>query len=163
MNQPIRPIEADYVSQVAYTRALESYCDAISKPLQKPIGYWLTGTQLVEFDHSSYHDCPEWEALYNAAPFQPAPTQPAQPVPVQPEQEPVTFYRCKGCGHAYEQSPPSRCDCMASVGFDRLEYYTTPPAAQPAMFGPMGTVGALFDKHVIGRLDKSWRVYVEKT
>jgi len=128
MNQPIRPIEADYVSQVAYTRALESYCDAISKPLQKPIGYWLTGTQLVEFDHSSYHDCPEWEALYNAAPFQPAPTQPAQPVPVQPEQEPVTFYRCKGCGHAYEQSPPSRCDCMASEGFDRLEYYTTPPA-----------------------------------
>jgi len=38
----------------------------------------------------------------------------------------------------------------------------TPPAAQPTMFGPMGTVGALFDKHVIGRLDKNWRVYVEK-
>jgi hypothetical protein len=36
-------------------------------------------------------------------------------------------------------------------------------AAQPTMFGPMGTVGALFDKHVIGRLDKNWRVYVEKT
>lgn len=40
---------------------------------------------------------------------------------------------------------------------------TPPAAAQPTMFGPMGTVGALFDKHVIGRLDKSWRVYVEKT
>jgi hypothetical protein len=39
---------------------------------------------------------------------------------------------------------------------------TTPPAAQPTMFGPMGTVGALFDKHVIGGLDKNWRVYVEK-
>jgi hypothetical protein len=38
----------------------------------------------------------------------------------------------------------------------------TAPPAQPAMFGPMGTVGALFDKHVIGRLDKNWRVYVEK-
>jgi len=39
---------------------------------------------------------------------------------------------------------------------------TPPAAAQPTMFGPMGTVGALFDKHVIGRLDKNWRVYVEK-
>jgi hypothetical protein len=48
----------------------------------------------------------------------------------QPEQEPVVFYRCKGCGHAYEQMHPTRCDCMASEGFDRLEYYTTPPAAQ---------------------------------
>ncbi len=42
--------------------------------------------------------------------------------------------------------------------------YTTPPAAQPAMFGPMGTVGDLFDKHVIanGNLKKEWIVYLEK-
>lgn len=40
----------------------------------------------------------------------------------------------------------------------------TPPAAQPAMFGPMGTVGDLFDKHVIanGNLKKEWIVYLEK-
>jgi hypothetical protein len=42
--------------------------------------------------------------------------------------------------------------------------YTNPLAAQPAMFGPMGTVGDLFDKHVIanGNLKKEWIVYLEK-
>jgi hypothetical protein len=45
----------------------------------------------------------------------------------EPEQEPVVFYRCNGCGHAYEQVQPTSCDCMESGGFDRVEYYTTPP------------------------------------
>jgi hypothetical protein len=50
----------------------------------------------------------------------------------QPEQEPVVFYRCNGCGHAYEQVHPTSCDCMGAGGFDRVEYFTTPPpAAQP--------------------------------
>jgi predicted nucleic acid-binding Zn ribbon protein len=48
----------------------------------------------------------------------------------QPEQEPVVFYRCNGCGHAYEQVHPTSCDCMDAGGFDRVEYFTTPPAAQ---------------------------------
>jgi hypothetical protein len=48
----------------------------------------------------------------------------------QPEQEPVVFYRCKGCGHAYENSHPTSCDCMEAKGFDRVDYYTSPPAAQ---------------------------------
>jgi DNA-directed RNA polymerase subunit M/transcription elongation factor TFIIS len=48
-----------------------------------------------------------------------------------PMQEPVVFYRCNGCGHAYEQVHPTSCDCMEAGGFDRVEYYTTPPA-QPA-------------------------------
>jgi hypothetical protein len=79
----------------------------------------------------------------------------------QPEQEP----RCAVIVEVFGKD--WRLDYMSlPVGKHRLytqEYvYTTPPAAQPAMFGPMGTVGALFDKHVIGRLDKSWRVYVEK-
>ena len=43
-------------------------------------------------------------------------------------QEPVVFYRCNGCGHAYEQVHPTSCDCMEAGGFDRVEYYTTPPA-----------------------------------
>ena len=47
-----------------------------------------------------------------------------------PVQEPVVFYRCNGCGHAYEQVHPTSCDCMEAGGFDRVEYYTTPPAAQ---------------------------------
>jgi hypothetical protein len=44
-------------------------------------------------------------------------------------QEPVVFFRCNGCGHAYEQVHPTSCDCMAAGGFDRVEYYATPPAA----------------------------------
>jgi hypothetical protein len=48
-----------------------------------------------------------------------------------PVQEPVVFYRCNGCGHAYEQVHPTSCDCMEAGGFERVEYYTTPPA-QPA-------------------------------
>jgi hypothetical protein len=54
----------------------------------------------------------------------------AQPAPVQ---EPVVFFRCNGCGHAYEQVHPTSCDCMEAGGFERVEYYTTPPAAQPAV------------------------------
>ena len=44
-----------------------------------------------------------------------------------PVAEPVVFYRCNGCGHAYEQFHPTSCDCMEAEGFDRVEYYTTPP------------------------------------
>jgi hypothetical protein len=53
--------------------------------------------------------------------------QMAQPAPT--VQEPVVFYRCNGCGHAYEQMHPTSCDCMEAGGFERVEYYTTPPAA----------------------------------
>jgi hypothetical protein len=55
----------------------------------------------------------------------------AEPAP-SPVQEPVVFFRCNGCGHAYEQVHPTSCDCMEAGGFERVEYYTTPPAAQPA-------------------------------
>jgi hypothetical protein len=55
-----------------------------------------------------------------------------QPTPVK---EPVIFYRCNGCGHAYEQVHPTSCDCMEAGGFDRVEYYTTPPATQRQWVG----------------------------
>ena len=32
-----RPIESDYTSQVAYTRALEEYCDTLAQPEQEPV------------------------------------------------------------------------------------------------------------------------------
>jgi rubredoxin len=57
---------------------------------------------------------------------------PLHPAPVQ---EPVVFYRCNGCGHAYEEVHPTSCDCMDAVGFDRVEYYTTSPAAQRQWVG----------------------------
>ena len=78
-------------------------------------------------EHHKGGDNLEWDnpggkctALYTTPPA-------AQPA----VQEPVVFYRCNGCGHAYEQVHPTSCDCMEAGGFDRVEYYTTPPA-QPA-------------------------------
>jgi len=32
-----RPLEQDYTSLTAYTRALEEYCDALAQPEQKPM------------------------------------------------------------------------------------------------------------------------------
>lgn len=49
----------------------------------------------------------------------------------QAQQEPVVFYRCNGCGHAYEQVHPTSCDCMEDGGFDRVEYYTSPAQRKP--------------------------------
>jgi hypothetical protein len=34
-----RPIEADYTSYVAYTRALEEYCDSLAQPKQEPVAH----------------------------------------------------------------------------------------------------------------------------
>jgi rubredoxin len=44
--------------------------------------------------------------------------------------EPVTFYRCNGCGHAYEQVHPTSCDCMEGSSFEQVNYYTSPPARE---------------------------------
>jgi hypothetical protein len=35
-----RPIESNYTSHVAYTRALEAYCDTLTQPAQEPFGHW---------------------------------------------------------------------------------------------------------------------------
>jgi hypothetical protein len=45
----------------------------------------------------------------------------------EPAQGPVIFYRCKGCGHAYEGVAVSSCDCMEGTGFEQVEYFTAPP------------------------------------
>ena len=34
-----RPVESDYTSHVAYTRALEEYCDALEQPKQEPVAW----------------------------------------------------------------------------------------------------------------------------
>lgn len=58
-----RPIEADYTSHAAYTRALEQYCDTLAQPEQEPV---LNGWRLrdVYFDadgEPSMHRAPEQE------------------------------------------------------------------------------------------------------
>lgn len=35
-----RPVETDYASQVAYTRALELFCDTLAQPEQEPVVYF---------------------------------------------------------------------------------------------------------------------------
>ena len=37
-------------------------------PVQEPVGYWLIGTDHVEFDKHEYHNGPEWEAIYTTPP-----------------------------------------------------------------------------------------------
>lgn len=87
----------------------------------------------------------------------------------QPEQEPVAWM--------FQHGETGRMSFVSNDGMNNPELFlkmnpryalvcalVTPPAAQPAMFGPMGTVGDLFDKHVIanGNLKKEWIVYLEK-
>ena len=36
-----RPLESDYTSYVAYTRALEMYCDTLEQPAQEPKREWV--------------------------------------------------------------------------------------------------------------------------
>lgn len=45
------------------------------------------------------------------------------------QQEPVVRFVCKGCEHEYI-TPPTSCDCMESTEYERIEYYTQPPAAK---------------------------------
>ena len=53
-----RPIESDYTSHVAYTRALEEYCDTLSRVEQEPVASnctheWLDDTK----------DKPQWRCV----------------------------------------------------------------------------------------------------
>jgi hypothetical protein len=46
-----RPLETDYASQVAYTRALEAYCDTLAQPVQEP----LTDKQILADETLRYY------------------------------------------------------------------------------------------------------------
>ena len=36
-----RPIESDYISLTAYTRALEEYCEGLAQPEQEPVAWGM--------------------------------------------------------------------------------------------------------------------------
>jgi hypothetical protein len=55
-----RPIEADYTSQVAYTRALEAYCDSLAQPVQEPVAWGFKN------DVGAIYDCISPEAHADA-------------------------------------------------------------------------------------------------
>ena len=74
-----RPIESDYISQVAYTRALEEYCDTLAQPEQEPVAWrapnWGHGDD--EWVYRDFDDpvliadgkpSPNNEALYTTPP-----------------------------------------------------------------------------------------------
>jgi hypothetical protein len=44
-----RPSESDYTSHVAYTRALEEYCDTLAQPVQEPVAW---PCHIIEADFS---------------------------------------------------------------------------------------------------------------
>lgn len=47
----------------------------------KPVGYWLVGTTVVEFDQQDYHSGPEWEPIYTAPPARVDGWQPIETTP----------------------------------------------------------------------------------
>jgi hypothetical protein len=71
-----RPNESDYTSQVAYTRALEEYCDVVAQPEQEPVA-WMRpsekGYDSAFRDHSTVVICTGnpwtgWIPLYTTPP-----------------------------------------------------------------------------------------------
>ena len=83
---------------------------------QEPLGYWLIGTDHVEFEKHGYHDGPEWEAVYTQSP------------PAAPVQEPVAIVSGYYGGQCVVlPTNPARLFNSGTA------FYTTPPAAQPAV------------------------------
>lgn len=50
-----RPIEADYNSHVAYTRALEAYCDGLEQPVQEPVAWLMPEGETVLLHTDEWH------------------------------------------------------------------------------------------------------------
>jgi len=97
-----RPIESDYTSLTAYTRALEKYCDGLAQPEQEPVA-WMDADGNVS-DNNDHKCFPI--PLYTTPPA------------AQPEQEPVASncthewiddtknkpqWRCVKCGKNYRR------------------------------------------------------------
>jgi hypothetical protein len=68
-----RPIESEYNSHVAYTRALEAYCDSLTLPAQEPVAR-VSGTYGGRFVYDPINRAailPVGMALYTTPPKRP--------------------------------------------------------------------------------------------
>jgi len=63
-----RPLESDYASQVAYTRALEAYCDTLAQPVQEPVA--TKNNEGITL-HVGWDDLPVGTKLYTTPPQRP--------------------------------------------------------------------------------------------
>ena len=95
-----RPIESDYKSQVAYTRALEAYCDALAQPEQYQQSNPLGGPAKV-FDAmaDAIRAGDSYESVLKQFSYQLAQPKPAiigTYLEKDKEQEPVASY-CREC------------------------------------------------------------------
>jgi hypothetical protein len=75
-----RPLESDYTSQVAYTRALEAYCDALAQPdhivdannmvqpAQEPVAWQWLGSAHFRKKLPKNADITAWNPLYTNPP-----------------------------------------------------------------------------------------------
>jgi hypothetical protein len=52
-------------------KAITAIEQALAAPVQEPVGYWLIGTEVVDFGYSSYHNGSEWAAIYTTPPAAP--------------------------------------------------------------------------------------------
>ena len=126
-----RPIEADYASHVAYTRAIEAYCDWLMKSEQEPVvccgdyaacmkpctprGRWLAEQEPVAWmccafdgkvcEQSNHDECENPIPLYTAP-------------PAQPEQKPYGWIDVYG--HFWNHKTSE----------DDVPLYTTPPTRE---------------------------------
>ena len=67
-----RPIESDYISQVAYTRALEAYCDEQAQIIQSYLEKDNSKQEQCTYPNCDYPcmnlpDCQKTEDLYELA------------------------------------------------------------------------------------------------
>ena len=102
-----RPIESDYISLTAYTRALEEYCDTLAQPEQEPV-------------------CPDCKAkvLYECVACS------SNNYPPKTKQEPVGYWMGEfndGAATLYEVPQES----VFGRTYRNMPVYTTPPQRKP--------------------------------
>jgi hypothetical protein len=58
-----------HMSDCKQSKAITALRQLLEQSVQEPLGYWLIGTDHVEFEKHGYHNGPEWEAIYTTPPI----------------------------------------------------------------------------------------------